>query len=408
MTLALAVAGTMSAPRVTGSVKLADSSVQDYQQGIHITAINGSIDAAGDTLRLTQLNAKAGDGTIAVSGTVGVSAPGMPINLAITAHNAKPLASDLLNATLDADLTLQGTIEGALALSGRIHVANANLQIPDSFPQSVAVLNVKRSGQKEAPPRPSAQPITLALTIDAPEQIFVRGHGLDAEMGGTLKLSGNSNAPQIGGGFDLRHGTFSLAGQTLNFTSGRVAFDGFGLSSKLDPTLNFVAESTANSVTATLTITGYADAPKIRLSSSPDLPQDEILAQLLFGQSVKQLSPFQVVQIAQAVAAISGLGAASDPLAGVRKGLGLDRLSVGAATGNGPGATVEAGKYVANGVYVGTKQVTSGGTQAQVQVDLTKHLKLDSTLGTGGTPATGVTPDNDPGSSIGLTYQFEY
>jgi translocation and assembly module TamB len=407
MTLALAITGTIAAPRVNGRVKLANGSVQDYVQGIHITAINGIIDAAGDTLRLTQLNARAGVGTMTVSGTVSVSAPGMPINLAITARNAKPLASDLLNATLDADLTLTGEIEGALALGGRIHVSNANLQIPDSFPQSVAVLKVRRPGQKEAPP-PPAQPITLALIIDAPEQIFVRGHGLDAEMGGTLKLSGNSNAPQIDGGFDLRHGTFSLAGQTLNFTSGRVAFDGFGLSSKLDPTLNFVAQSTANSITATLTVSGYADAPKIALSSSPALPQDEILAQLLFGQSVKQLSPFQVVEIAQAVAAISGLGAASDPLAGVRKGLGLDRLSVGAAAGNGPGATVEAGKYVANGVYVGTKQGTAGGTQAQVQVDLTKHLKLESTLGTGGTPATGVTPDNDPGSSIGLTYQFEY
>ena len=217
-----------------------------------------------------------------------------------------------------------------------------------------------------------------------PQQVFVRGHGLDAEMGGQLHLAGNSAALQVSGGFDLRHGNFSLAGQTLNFTSGRVAFDGYGLQSKLDPTLDFVAQSTANGVTATLNITGYADQPKIRLSSSPDLPQDEILAQLLFGQSVKQLTPFQVVQIAQALAAVTGIGGGGDPLASVRKGLGLDRLSVGAASGNGPGATVEAGKYVANGVYVGTKQGTSGGTQAQVQIDLTKHLKLETQLGTGG------------------------
>jgi translocation and assembly module TamB len=408
VTLDLAIAGTAAAPRVTGAVKIANGEMQDFLQGIHITAINGTVDAAGDTVRLTQLNAKAGDGTLAVSGTVGVSSPGMPVNMTITARNARPLASDLLNATLDADLTLTGELEGALALGGRIHVDKANLQIPDSFPQSVAVLNVRRPGQKEAPPAPPAQPIALTLTIEAPEQIFVRGHGLDAEMGGTLKLNGNSNAPQIAGGFDLRHGVFSIAGQTLNFSSGRVAFDGFSIGSKLDPTLNFVADSAANNVTATLTITGYADAPKIRLSSVPDLPQDEILAQLLFGQSTKQLTPFQMLSIAQALASISGLGGNADPLGAVRKGLGLDRLSVGAASGNAPGATVEAGKYIANGVYVGTKQGTSGGTQAQVQVDLTKHLKLESTVGTGGTPATGATPDNDPGSSIGLTYQFEY
>ena len=92
----------------------------------------------------------------------------------------------------------------------------------------------------------------------------------------------------------------------------------------------------------------------------------------------------------------------------MRKGLGLDRLSLGSAT-TGNGASVEAGRYVAKGVYVGAKQGTSGGTQAQVQVDLTRRLKLQTTIGTGGgTPATGITPDNDPGSSVGLKYQFEY
>jgi translocation and assembly module TamB len=408
VTLDLGFAGTMASPRLTGSARLADGAIQDFLEGIHITAIGGTIAADGDTLRLTQLSGKAGDGTITVSGTIAIAAP-MPVNLTIATRNARPLASDLVNATLDSDLTLKGDAEGALALAGRIHVSRADIQIPDSLPQSVAVLDVRKPGEK-APPPPVAAPIALSLVVDAPQQVFVRGHGLDAEMGGELRLSGSSRTPEIGGGFDLRRGTFSLAGQTLDFTSGRVAFDGFGLNSKLDPTLDFVAESAANNVTATLTITGYADSPKIRLSSTPDLPQDEILAQLLFGQSVKQLTPFQVIEIAQAVAAISGVGGAGDPLAGVRKGLGLDRLSVGAASGNSPGATVEAGRYVANGVYVGTKQGSSGGTQARVQIDLTKHLKLETQLGTGGAPATGaaVTPDNDPGSGIGLTYQLEY
>ena len=406
VTLDVALAGTIAAPRASGSARLAGGSVQDFVQGIHVTDVNGTVTADGDTLRVTQFSGRAGNGTIAVSGTIGVAAP-MPVFLTITARDARPLSSDLLTATMDADLTVKGEVAGGLGVAGRIQVSRANIQIPDKFPQSVAVLEVRKPGQKTPPPAPPSAPITLDLTISAPEQVFVRGHGLDAEMGGALRIGGTSAAPQIAGGFDLRHGKFSLAGQNLNFTKGRVAFDGYGLQSKLDPTINFVAESTANGVTATLTVTGYADQPKIRLSSSPDLPQDEILAQLLFGQSVKQLTPFQVVEIAQALAAISGIGGASDPLAAVRKGLGLDRLSVGAASGNGPGATVEAGKYVANGVYVGTKQGTSGGTQAKVQIDLTKHLKLETQLGTGGT-ATGATPDNDPGSSIGLTYQFEY
>jgi len=403
--LDLDVTGTLAAPRAAGTMRLTHGSVQDFVQGIDITDLNGLIHADGDTLRIVNLNGRAG-GAVSVAGTIGILQPDLPMALTVTAQNARLPASDLLSATISADITVRGALRQTLSVGGNVHVAKADINIPDSFPKNVAVLNVRRPGAKQAAaPTPTVK-IMLALVIDAPEQVFVRGHGVDAEMGGTLKIGGTAAAPVINGGFDLRHGTFSLAGQTLNFTKGKVAFGGTGLTNKLNPTIDFVADNTANGVTATLTITGYADAPKIQLSSSPDMPQDEILAHLLFGQSVKQLSPFQVAEIAQAIASLSGSGG-PNPLASVRKGLGLDRLTVGSASGGG-GASAEAGKYVANGVYVGTKHNMSGGSQAQVQVDLTKRLKLESTVGTGGTPVTGATIENDPGSNIGLSYQLEY
>jgi len=404
----LGIAGTIAAPRATGTVRLAHGEVQDFVQGFHLTNLTGMLQADGDTIRIMQLGGQAGSGTLSVTGTAGLLQPNLPVSLTITARNAELLQSDLLSATADANLTVRGNVSGTLTASGSIHVAKASINVPDGLPQNVAVLNVRRPG---AMPTPAAAPgptIGLALTIDAPSQVFVRGHGLDAEMGGTLKISGTSAAPTIDGGFELRHGSFSLAGQTLNFTSGKVAFGGTGVTGKLDPTLDFVAQTTANNITATLKVTGYADAPKLQLSSSPDLPQDEILGQLLFGQSTQRLSPFQLAALAQGLASFSGGGGGGGPLASMRSGLGLDRLSVGSGSGGTSGATVEAGKYVANGVYVGAKQGSSGGSQAQVQIDLTKHLKLQTTLGTGGTPATGITPENDPGSSIGLTYGFEY
>jgi translocation and assembly module TamB len=273
----------------------------------------------------------------------------------------------------------------------------------------VAVLNVHKLGY--TPPARAAAPpsaVRLALTIEAPARIFVRGHGLDAELGGTLHVGGLATAPLVSGAFDMRRGDFSLAGTTLSFSKGTVGFNGTGIGNRIDPTLDFEADSYANAVTATLGITGYADAPKIKLSSVPDLPQDEVLAQLLFGESMKQLSAIQIAQIGAALAEITGVTGGGNPLDSVRKGLGLDRLSVGGGT-NGAGATVEAGRYVAKGVYVGARQGAggAGGTQAQVQVDLTKHLKLLSALGTGGS-TQGATPQNDPGSSVGLSYQFEY
>jgi translocation and assembly module TamB len=69
---------------------------------------------------------------------------------------------------------------------------------------------------------------------------------------------------------------------------------------------------------------------------------------------------------------------------------------------------VEAGRYVARRVYIGARQSTNGVSQGLLQVDLTRRLKLTAAIGNGSTTAQGVTPENDPGDSVGLTYQFEY
>lgn len=90
----------------------------------------------------------------------------------------------------------------------------------------------------------------------------------------------------------------------------------------------------------------------------------------------------------------------------MRQGLGLDRLSV--ANGANGNPAVQAGRYVAPGVYVGAQQSTSGGgSQAVVQVDVAKGLKLQGTAGTSSNAATGSAGASD-GTSIGLTYQFQY
>lgn len=406
ITLDAGVAGTVAAPQVNGTVQLANGEVQDFAQGAHITDIAALIRAEGQTIRIASLTAKAGPGTITASGSVGLQAP-MPVDLTLAMRNAEPLASDRLTANLDADLTLRGQVQGALAAGGKITIRRAEIHIPEHLPASVAVLNVRQVGQKPPPPAAPGPTVALALQLDAPRAIFVRGRGLDAELGGMLKVGGSSNAPQVGGGFELRRGTFSLAGTTLNFTRGKVGFDGTGVTGKIDPTLDFEADSTAGSVTAMLLVGGYASAPKITLSSTPALPQDEVLAQLLFGRSTKSLGPFQYAEIAAALADLSGAPTSGvNPLEKVRKGLGLDRLSVGSGSGAPSSASsssstapsLEAGRYVANGVYVGAKQGVSGaGTSATVQIDLYKGLKAETDVGTG-----------QGGSNVGLSYQFEY
>ena len=400
VTLDAAVTGTAATPALVGTATLANGEIQDFGQGVRLTALAGTLRAEGQTLRIVSMTGRAGSGTVSLGGSIGVLAPSIPVDLVVALRNARPLASDVITADLDADLTVRGAVATGLQAGGRVLVRRAELNVPKTLPASVVTLNVRRPGDKPRAPAAAGAPVALDLVIEAPNAVFLRGRGIDAEMAGSLRIRGTSTAPQVGGGLEMRRGTISVAGTTLNFSRGKIGFDGTGVTGKIDPTLDFAADSTAGGVTATLAITGYVSKPVIRLSSVPDLPQDEVLAYLIFKRSAKELGPFQIAEIAAAVAELTGVGGGGglNPLESVRRGLGLDRLSVGAGTGSSSTPTVEAGRYVANGVYVGAKQGTTGGqTQATVQIDITKGLKLQTDVGTG-----------QGGNSVGLTYQFEY
>jgi translocation and assembly module TamB len=345
--------------------------------------------------------------------------------LTLTAKNAQPIASNIVTANTDANIKVTGTAREQLEVAGTVHINRANIGIPSGLPPNVAVIEVSRPGQ--APPPPSENPLVIRLniTVDAPRDILVTGHGLDAELGGTLHVRGTTAEPEISGGFELQRGFFSLASSKLTFTEGRVTFNGEGLRNKMDPSLDFTAETQAAEMTAKIRITGLADAPKLELSSTPDLPQDEILARLLFGQSASQLTAFQMLQIGAALASLGsggGQGSGLNPVAKVQKALGLDRLSVGGASSNSSnsgaqggaqgssasGASVEAGRYISSRVFLAVKESTTGESRIAADVDITKHVKLQAQLGNGTASAQGTTPENDPGTRLGVAYQFEY
>ena len=418
LTIDTTVTGAAATPEIGGTVRLAKGSVRDYTQGINLTDITGEFAGSHGTLQIQSLTARAAPGNVTITGTIGVLEPRIPVDLKLTAKDAQPISSNIITANVDADMHLTGTAREKLDVNGKVRVNRANIEVPSGFPPDVAVLDVRRPG--EAPPPKPEKPLIIALniTVDAPRQILVKGRGLDAELGGQIRVRGTSDTPVVGGSFDLQRGTFTLGSSQLTFTQGTVTFNGEGLKKKIDPTLDFVAQTQVVDVTATVKITGLADQPKIELSSTPDLPQDEIMARLLFGESASQLSALQVVQIGAALAQLTGGGGGGlNPLAKIQKTLGLDRLTVGSGSSTGTSAnqqnkdsgySVEAGRYVSSRVFVAVKESTTGQSQLAVDVDLTRHLKLQTKLGNGSASAQGTTPENDPGSSIGLAYQFEY
>ena len=425
------VTGSAHEPQIRGVVQLANGDLRDYAQGIHLGDINAWLVGGRGVLRIASMTARAGPGQLSAKGTVGVLQPGMPIDVSLSARQIQPITNDIMTANLDTHIQVAGTLRQRINVTGTIHVNRASISIPNGLPPNVATLDVVRPGQAP-PPAATAQRLVIGLgmSLDAPDAIFVQGRGLDAQLGGRLQIRGTSDRPQVSGGFRMIRGTFALAGTSLNFTTGKVSFNGQGLKGKIDPTLDFIAQSSVmynGPTTVTLHVTGFADSPKIALSSSPSLPQDDLLGLLLFGKPASQLTALQLAETGAALASLSGIGPGGgggggskwNPLTWFKKWFGLNTLSVGSASPQGGGgsggggstsggASITAGKYVSKRVYVAATQTTNGTSQVQVNVDLTENLKLQTRLGNGTATAQGTTPENDPGSSIGLAWQMPY
>lgn len=393
------ILGTLTAPQLSGSIKLSDGSILNVFSGLNLTSINATVKAENQLITLQNLSAVAGRGKITGYGNINLAASSLPIDVNLNAEQATPIASDLLTETLNAALTLNGGLKTGALLSGDINILKANINIPRSLPPSIANLPIHYEGDLPGVSKDTSSslpPISLDLNLKADNQIFVRGDGLFAELGGRVVVNGTSSQPIPTGGFSLVRGSFSLAGKTLQFTQGNADFNGDGFI----PALHLEATTpTSNGGSATLTISGTASKPKINLSSSPPLPSDEILSQLLFAQNSNNLSPFQAASLATALAQISGVGGGFSPFESTRHALGLDELSIG--SNDKGGASVQAGRYVAPGIYVGASQSATGqGSKANVEINLYKGLKLQSSTGTDST--------GQSSSSVGLGYQFNY
>jgi translocation and assembly module TamB len=410
------VAGTVAQPRASGALRITDGRYESMAAGTVLTGI--ALDLVGDRERFVLRNFRTGDGehgTMTASGSVDLAAtPGPAIAAAIDVKSFRVLRRDEANLLAGGKIQISGPLT-ALRIASQLTVEHGELRPPDRLPPSVASLDVIEinsvTGQRApAPTQPAEEardpmlPAALDITVGLPGQVFVRGRGLDSEWRGKLAVTGTSAEPIVTGTLEVVRGTFSLLGKDFKLTTGTIGFNG---DTKIDPTINIVAEVSTVDITATVTIAGTASAPTLKLGSVPEMPQDEVLARVLFGKNVGQITPAQGLQIASAAASLAGGGGGL--MDKVRSALGLDRFDFGSGNAAGNvssnaanqsalgGATVSAGKYIAEGVYLGVDQGASTSTsRGKVEIEIAPNISVETDVGRSG------------GNGLGLNWKRDY
>lgn len=402
----LRVGGTMASPQAEGAISVAQGRYDNLATGVSLRNLGLHLVGNQSSLELRRLDANDADkGHLAGTGRIALDGENGPeLDLALTMTQFVVTRLDTATVTASGNATVAGSLS-APRIRGQIGIDRADIQIPDKLPSqipTVAVIRINSLHPREEKPPPvlPSVVISLDLTITAPDNIFISGQGLTSEWQGKVTATGTSDAPNLVGRITSIRGTYAVLGKTFTLQRGVIGFAGGG---SLDPTLDILAERLATDITARVAIAGTASAPGLTLTSTPALPQDEILSRVLFGTGVGQISPIQALQLAQTAAAFTGN--APDVMSKVRGIVGLDQLTLDSdATGKTTSktafgnTTINGGKYIAPGVFVGVeKGLTPSATKGQLQVTITPHVSFEGAIGAGSSS-----------SSLGLAYRRDY
>ena len=386
--------GRVQDPQLSGIVRGAGLTYQNQTYGTRLTDMVLSGRFVGNRLQVEQLAATAGAGKLTAQGTVSVSsAQGFPMDLAFTLDNARIARSDAIASAATGKLRLTKAAGATALLSGALALTDTRYELIRQGAAQVPDLTGVRFKPPRGRPRYSGNEpaaklpglfdgLRLDVALTAPGQVTVTGMGLDSEWSADLHVAGTNTAPQLTGDANLVRGNLSFAGRRFDLQEGRIIFTG---EAQTNPLVRLNASDDIDGVTVTVSVTGRSLSPQISFTSNPALPADEVLARILFGNSVGSLSPLQGVQLAASLNSLRATGGGLNPLGKLRAATGLSRLSIlspDAKTGRG--TAISAGRYISNNVYLELITDASGFTVTQIEVSLSRTLSILGAAGGSG------------------------
>ena len=411
----LRLAGPPSLDALTGTVNLNGARLSDPNLGLSIDPLQATANLQNGLIDLDVRGTVDAGGTLRVTGPVDLRGGSPSLNLEAELNSVTLRNPDLYETVADGTVTITGLASQGPLIAGRIRLEETEFRIPTSgLGGAGAIPDITHLGEPPAvrgtraragllpfpsadsriaglagpPATPPAVAARLDLTIDAPARVFVRGRGIDAELGGQIRLTGTARNIIPIGQLELIRGRVDLLGRRFTMTEGRIELQG-----SLMPVIRLVAETQRDSITTRIIIDGEIRDPEITFESNPELPEEEVLSQLLFGRGLDSISALQAAQLANAIAVLAGTGSAGI-VSNLRDSVGLDDLDL--TTDEEGDISVRAGKYLSDNLY----------TDVQVEADGTSKINLNLDVSTALTARGSVGSDGD--STVGLFYERDY
>jgi autotransporter translocation and assembly factor TamB len=388
ISLDVALRGTLADPEPRGTFALRDGTFDAKPIGTKVTAVFAEAKADAQRVTLSRLSARAGSGTLEGSGVVALRqfAP-ENINLTVRAQRWPAAQTAQYRAVVNGNVRVTGA-PSALQVAGAVEVVEGNIRPDLGFlnrgpvplkrdPTIVVVQNRSQaqapapagSGNGSAAPEDNGllQKLVLNMTVTIPNNFWIRHPNANVELRGKLTVVKKPEADlAISGLLETVRGWVGFQGRRFTLTEGRIQFTG---GKPTDAVLEVTGEYRVNGYLVNVVVSGTAAKPTLVLKSQPVLEQSDILALLLFGKPVADLTKSEQVSLQQnAIDLTAGFAAATLGRA-VSDALGLQNLGIDLSDVSFTGGQVRFGRYVGPRTYVSVSQDISGDHEREVSLE---------------------------------------
>lgn len=399
----LDVEGSVSAPRIRGTITGEKLGVTMVNQGIRLHDGTMKLGFNGATMEVDSLrfvtqpasrpHAARLDRTPDGEAAASVTGPG-----ALTASGRMNLESGVGSIQLQADklalltrpdqwliasgnLDIRSTNWRSMSASGKLRADQGYFEVPRTPPPSLSDdVEVTRGSTGVASRQASPLSFTLDLEADLGNRLYFSGRGLDTRLAGSVRVRAEPRAPlRFAGSVRTRGGVFDAYGQKLTIERGILNLQG----PLTTGGLNVRAVREGLPVIAGVEISGTIAQPRVRLVSEPDVPDAEKLSWIVTGRGTDALGadPGLLLSAAYAILGPGSSDASGSFTRQLSQSLGVDSISFGTAgTTSGLPVRTVAGTTTGSAPAGAPNSASQSGDLATQIVTVGKRLSRDAYL----------------------------
>lgn len=375
--------GTLANPSANGQISVDSGRFDDGATGLSLRNVALKADFAREAVNITQASGVDGHGgSVTGTGRISLAREGAS-SFRLDLKAFRLIDNGLATASATGQATIDRAADGKGRLSGALTIDRADVAARVPTPSGVVAMDVVEKNRpldlavSLPPSQLNGVGWALDVTLKAARGVFLKGHGLDTELSLDAHVRGTTAHPDLSGTARVVRGDYDFAGKRFSFDTTSVVY----LSTRAEAVrLDLTASRDDPTLTAQVRIRGTAARPEISLTSTPSLPNDEVLSQVLFGRTASQLSPLEAAQLASALSSLAG-GGGFDVIGNLRTFAGLDRLALAGGDAASGAVSISGGKYLTDNVYL---ELTGGGRDggaAQVEWRVKRNLSIVSRVG---------------------------